>query len=283
MQFDDLYSFDSSTLHEVKPMYGVVFLFRYLKGHTNNHNPVDGVYDEDYQDHDIFFANQTIQNACATQAVLNILMNKLDDNQLGEDLAHFRSFVKGFDGMMVGETISNSELIRKVHNSFSSPSFIIDEENPKQDSYNDNDSEVYHFIAYTRINGHIYEFDGLRQYPIMHEKCESDGDFYDKLPDVLSRRVAIFSDELRFSLLGVTINKVEYFRESGDSLSLEQELHKRDTWKRENDFRVHDYLGYTVELLKNLSKEMNDEQWNDLIKAARHKSLHKFRQNQEWN
>ena len=78
-----------------------------------------------------FFANQTIQDACATQAVLNVLFN-LDDVKLGDELNNFRSFVTGFDSMMIGETISNSDLIRSVHNSFLTPHPFVDEDKQPQ-------------------------------------------------------------------------------------------------------------------------------------------------------
>lgn len=48
----------------------------------------------DANDH-VFFAKQIINNACATQAILSILMNN-SDIELGDDLSNFKSFTADF-------------------------------------------------------------------------------------------------------------------------------------------------------------------------------------------
>lgn len=61
-----------------------------------------------------------INNACATQALINILCNvEHDDVNLGTTLTELKEFTAGFDAQMKGLTINNSEPIRTVHNSFS--------------------------------------------------------------------------------------------------------------------------------------------------------------------
>ena len=68
----------------------------------------------------IFFAKQVINNACATQAILSVLMN-IDDPSvvLGSTIQDFKEFCGSFDAGMKGLTLSNSDQIRSVHNSFS--------------------------------------------------------------------------------------------------------------------------------------------------------------------
>lgn len=55
---------------------------------------MDGQYDFAASEN-IFFANQTIQNACATQAILSVLLNR-EDLDLGDKLREFREFTQAF-------------------------------------------------------------------------------------------------------------------------------------------------------------------------------------------
>lgn len=277
VQFDDLFSIDKESLQQSDPVYGVVFLFKYSnidRNYANDGNkPMMGEYDMDYQDKGIFFANQTIQNSCATQAVLNVLLNKTDEVEIGSDLSNFKSFVEGFDGEMIGETITNSDTIRQVHNSFSTPSMIVDEDPEKPPSnYNDKNDGLFHFIGFIMKSGFIYELDGLKNYPIRHVPCDTIDDFYDKLPQVLMERVSHYNNELRFSSLVITNNKLIQAQDTGDYHLLNQELEKREVWDRENELRQYDYTNLLIKIIKNISKESNDEEWNKIIQDAKLKS-----------
>ncbi|KAK6201243.1 ubiquitin carboxyl-terminal hydrolase [Scheffersomyces amazonensis] len=274
IEINDLYSIDSDSLRALNPVYGVIFLFKYgpvdRKYANDGNKPLEGEYDIDYQTKDIFFANQTIQNSCATQAVLNILLNKYKEVNIGEDLSNFKSFVVGFDSGMIGETILNSELIRTVHNSFSPPSSFIDIDKAKPPpDYYDKDDGIFHFVGYIQSNGYIYELDGLKNYPIKHIECKSNEEFYEKLPSVIFKRMQHYGDELRFSLLAVTDNKLENAKKLGDDYETNTQLLKRESWKHENELRRHDHTGLLVRLLINISKSKNDNEWEKLLSDAR--------------
>ena len=62
----------------------MIFLFKY-----NGEKPSAPV-SEDANADGVFFAKQVIQNACATQAILSILMNCPDAVSLGDELASDR-------------------------------------------------------------------------------------------------------------------------------------------------------------------------------------------------
>lgn len=95
VQFEELVTLDSDELKRLGKIYGVIFLFKYPTGEERSDTPKDGVFDHDAAN-SIFFAAQTIQNACGTQALLSVLLNKDGEVQIGKDLREFKEFTQEF-------------------------------------------------------------------------------------------------------------------------------------------------------------------------------------------
>ena len=76
-------------------MYGVIFLFKYPTAEKPTSTARDGAFDESAVDN-IFFAAQTIQNACGTQALLSVLLNKDGEIDIGPQLREFKEFTGAF-------------------------------------------------------------------------------------------------------------------------------------------------------------------------------------------
>merc|ERR550537_599060 len=135
-------------------VHGLIFLFKWRQEtregvSIGQNNP------------DIFFAQQVIPNACATQAILSVLMNSADVD-VGPHLKEFKEFTAGLDAQMRGLAISNSEVIRRAHNSFhrqSSFEIIQDKDSGGEDAF--------HFVGYIAHGGKLYELDGLKPGPIL--------------------------------------------------------------------------------------------------------------------
>jgi len=72
----------------------VIFLFKYPVGQNKAEETIDGEHDYNAMSN-MFFANQTIQNACATQAILSVLLNK-SELDVGSELRDFKEFTEGF-------------------------------------------------------------------------------------------------------------------------------------------------------------------------------------------
>jgi len=166
--------------------------------------------------------------------------------------------------------LSNSELIRDVHNSFARSSPFIDEAQRLATEEDD----VYHFIAYTSINGVLYELDGLQPAPISHGTCTVD-EFPEKVIPVLQRRIERYpANEIRFNLLAMVRDLRLRAQEIGDQNMLYQEEQKRNAWQWENALRRHNFVGFIGEILKGVVgsklKEGDGpyEKWMDVAKAG---------------
>lgn len=273
MQFEELIALDSDFLRQLSPVYGVIFLFKYPTAEKSTGNkPNDGEYDHSAAEN-LFFAAQTIQNACGTQALLSVLLNKEGEIEIGQQLKDFKEFTSGFPAEFRGEALSNSELIRDVHNSFAKSSPFVDE---TQRMATDDD-DVYHFIAYTPINGVLYELDGLQPAPIAHGPCEF-SEFPEKVIPVLQRRIERYpATEIRFNLLAMVRDLRIEAAEYGDQDMLMAEERKRNEWQFENALRRHNFIGFTGEILKGVVREKKKDgkvdEWIEGAKAATRKRM----------
>lgn len=90
------------------PVYGVIFLFKYQSssGTDDSANVQDGRFDFEATEN-VFFANQVIQNACATQAILSVLLNR-PDIEVGTELREFREFTQAFPSDVGGAVTHRS-------------------------------------------------------------------------------------------------------------------------------------------------------------------------------
>ena len=142
---EEIYSLDDSE-QQREPSYGLIFLFKYVR-------ESDGRTCVDPNDiPELFFARQTTQNACATQAILSVLLN-CEHISLGSQLSEFKSFAIALDSESRGMAIGSSDPIRLVHNSFArADPFFIEESKDKNEK-----GEAFHFVAYIPFQGRVYE------------------------------------------------------------------------------------------------------------------------------
>ena len=129
LEVSELYSLDVSLLESLQPVYALVFLFKYVDAATIAQAPDNASTGRPASEDEtagFYFAHQVINNACATLAILNAVLNvnvgagspaqpQGDSNEvkLGGELDTLREFSMALDPTSRGWVIGQSERIRE--------------------------------------------------------------------------------------------------------------------------------------------------------------------------
>lgn len=184
LPLDDGTSFDQYISNKLQiDCYGLIFLFEYDNAIQRQHGEMmmteNATVDMETNDSasetskNIFFAQQITNNACATQAILSIIMNTIPNGtfkhaDLGTMLSDFYAFTQELPPYYKGMAITSSAQIRNAHNSFTNTNDTFMALNQfDQEKELKGKGEAFHFVAYVPVNGTVYELDGLQKEPIV--------------------------------------------------------------------------------------------------------------------
>lgn len=274
----------------MSPIYGYIFLFKWQPDKREGLTILDEVPG-------LFYAKQEITNACATQAIISVLMNR-PEIELGETLKNFKDFsiASGLPPKEIGQALGGLDAVRIAHNSFrrQDPFQIVADKNDEKD-------DAFHFISYVPHSGVLYELDGLQRGPILHGECTNEN-WLEKVKPVIQARMAEYqASEMRFTLLAITkklktkyLEEQEQLKEAQAELKeggMEEEAELMDerlnelaglissedekfaNWKRQNIRRRHNYIPFLLELLK---KSAYNGLLPDLIEEAGNRKKEKI-------
>jgi len=289
VQLEEIWSTDQLTDENSSftrvPVHGLIFLFQWKKElYSNDNRPTIPFGESD----GLFYAKQTVNNACATQAIIGTLLNA-PGIDLGPTLSNFKEFATWVDYSMRGDLIGQQDEIRICHNRFARPEpFVSDEKKEADES-----AEAFHFVAYIEKNGAVYELDGLKGGPIRIGPVEEGTNWISSVatPEIQRRCAELGEDAVKFSLMAVMGNRkkqaeldIIQAKERRDAIAVEmagaegpssslveedallasecvsnealvaEEVMKFEGYKKENQRRRHNYVPLAVQLLKLMAK-----------------------------
>ena len=211
VEVEELYVLDAESLMQMEPVYGLVFLFKW---NADDRDERETMSEDECKEKGVFFASQVINNACATQAILSILLNR-PELSIGKTLSDLKAFTAEFTPELTGMAIGNCEEIRKAHNAFSRPEpFLVDSR-----ASAGADEDVFHFISFVPVNGQLYELDGLKAGPINLGPCNQE-DWLLKVIPVIQKKIEKYAaSEILFNLLAVIKNRKQMYMEQFENIS----------------------------------------------------------------
>lgn len=205
IQFEEIFTLGPEAFMDLGTCHGLIFLFKWRQESREGVGLGQG-------DPDVFFAQQVIPNACATQAILSVILNS-SEVDIGPHLKDFKEFTAGLDSQMRGLAISNSDIIRKAHNSFHRTSSfeIIQDKDSKGD-------DAFHFVGYIAHKGKLYELDGLKPGPICLGDAGEGSAWLEVARTEIQKRIDSYAGsgagageekaELRFNLMAIVTDRL---------------------------------------------------------------------------
>ncbi|ROW07190.1 hypothetical protein VMCG_03713 [Cytospora schulzeri] len=171
-----------------KPVLGFVFLCKYAG--ENEEAQAEAPKD-------LWFANQTMANGCATVALLNILMNS-PDVQLGGKLDQFKAATQDLPSVLRGYRLDSDKELRTKHNAFARRIELLNADLLLSNEYDDckgvpetedkpvkgrgnrkvktkkrtvrkkprRDEDACHYKAFVPLGGQVWILDGLEYNPV---------------------------------------------------------------------------------------------------------------------
>ncbi|OAP58644.1 hypothetical protein AYL99_07734 [Fonsecaea erecta] len=220
VQVNEVVPLDSVFEYSPQSIYGLIFLSRWVAPETENHltEPPAGVW----------FANQTLDNSCATVALMNIVNNHATIS-LGQPLTDFRARTMNLTPMERGLALDRFDHVRDIHNSFATEfdKMSVDfhlkgamaaaekkkraakakRPRKKRKTHDETGEEEsgLHFVAYVPVGGVVWRMDGLERLPRMLGTVdEGDSWIARVLPELQAQLESAATNSLEYSLLSLT-------------------------------------------------------------------------------
>lgn len=188
--FSDCVSVDPELLFMVpRPCRALIFLFPCAnmyraQGERVSAHPVSDK---------VYFMKQLVSNACGSIAVIHSLLNAREHLQIKED-SFLWKFFKASESMTPEERgrhlgVAGNEL-KQVSEAVATDVTLSQTAAPAA-----TDSVEAHFICFCPVDGHLYEFDGIRGSPLNHGEVTEE-DFVEKASQVIREQFFSHAEKL---------------------------------------------------------------------------------------
>lgn len=208
VKVQEVVSLDEEILNDLpRPVYGFIFLFKWREDDPDKQAQrcPEGVW----------FANQTVNNACASVALLNIV-NNVADIELGDNLQAFKDFTKDFTPALRGDAIANFKFVKEIHNSFARKMDILNGDlqlkneaeakkrgRERTSSAEDESIAGFHFVAFVPIDGKVWKLDGLERQPQNLGVIENQDWVLQAKPEIEDCMAKYEEGQIEFAILGL--------------------------------------------------------------------------------
>lgn len=162
-----------------------------------------------------------VPNSCATHALLSILLN-CPELHLGETLTRLKTHTKGMSPENKGLAIGNTPELACAHNSHAMTQAKRRLDKSSGISTGRFTGEAFHFVSFVPIDGHLFELDGLKPFPMNHGPWKEFDDWTDKFRITMEERLGISSGEqdIRFNLMAVVPDRRIAITQKLDTLKI---------------------------------------------------------------
>jgi len=195
--FQDVFSVEDWALSMIpRPVVGVLLLYPIKPESESYRESESNEIDLNGQiiSRDVFYMKQTVGNACGTVGILHALANARNHLSIQSNsyLDKFLSATASMTPDQRAEYLENDETLEEVHESAAAEG-----QSEQQDGEVDN-----HFVCVSLVNGHIYELDGRKKYPINHGES-SESSFLEDACKVVQKFMDRDPGELRFTIVAL--------------------------------------------------------------------------------
>ncbi|XP_004680150.1 PREDICTED: ubiquitin carboxyl-terminal hydrolase isozyme L3 isoform X2 [Condylura cristata] len=199
-QFVDVYGMDPELLSMVpRPVCAVLLLFPITEKYEVFRTEEEEKIKSQGQDvkSSVYFMKQTISNACGTIGLIHAIANNKDKMHF-ESGSTLKKFLEESVSMSPEERaryLENYDAIRVTHETSAHEG--------QTEAPNIDEKVDLHFIALVHVEGHLYELDGRKPFPINHGETSDDTLLEDAI-EVCKKFMERDPDELRFNAIALS-------------------------------------------------------------------------------